>query len=261
MQLRKDVMNQLATAKLTDVTNAFDDASAGGASLAAAAKRAGMRVIHIAAVDRSGLTPAGTKADLPASADFLSQLQKSDVAEEGDPFPSSDGSVYVIKINGETPPKLKPLSEVRTAAVAAWTADAEKQSLNRMAMQLMAEAQASKSLSEIAAKVHASVQSTGALNRNAKPATLSAELVREVFEAPPGGVVSAPASNGEGLIIARVTGVLHPAASPYDPMYQQLAQSLGGGAQGDFDSTIAMAARDKLGVSINQKQVDSVTGS
>lgn len=260
-QLRKDVLNQLATAKLTDVTNAFDDASAGGASLADAAKRAGMRVVHIAAVDRSGLTPAGAKAELPASADFLSQLQKSDVGEEGDPFPSSDGSVYVIKINGVTPPKLKPLSEVRTAAVAGWTADAEQQSLTRMAMQLMAEAKASKSLSAIAAKLHTSVQSTGALTRSAKPATLSADLVREVFQAPPGGLVSAPTQNGDGLIIARVTGISHPEASPYDPMFQQLAGNLGGGAQGDFDATIAMAARDKLGVSVNQKQVESVTGS
>lgn len=260
-QLRKDVMNQLATAKLTDVTNAFDDASAGGASIADAAKRAGMRVIHIPAVDKSGLTPAGTKADLPAAADFLAQLQKSEVGEEGDPFPSSDGNVYVMKVNGVTPPKLKQLAEVRTAAVAAWTADAEKRRLAKIAVQLVAQAQANKSLAGVAAHLHASVQATEALSRSAKPAALSRELVHKLFEAPPGGVLSAPTADGDGLVIARVTGVFHPQAGPFDPMFQQFANNLGGEAAEDLDSTLATAARNKLGVSINQKQVDSVTGS
>ena len=260
-ELRKDVMTQLATSKLTDVTNAFDDASAGGASLADAAKRAGMRVVHIAAVDRSGLTPAGTRADLPSSADFVAQLQKSDVGEEGDPFPSSDGNVYVIKVNGVTPPKLKPLSEVRAQALAAWTADTQKQRLNAMATQLVTEGQTSKNLSAIAARLHANVQQTGALTHSAKVPGLSTDLVRKLFEAPPGGVVSAPGPNGDGLIVARVTGILHPEIPTNDSGFQQFAGNVNGESAEDYDTTMAAAARARLGVTINQKQVDNVTGS
>ena len=96
-------------------------------------------------------------ADLPTSPDFLAQLQKADVGEEGDPFPSSDGSVYVIKVNGVTPPKLKPLSSVRAEAAAAWSADVQRQRMAGLAKQLVAEASAAKNLSEIAARLHNTV--------------------------------------------------------------------------------------------------------
>lgn len=259
--LRKDVMTQLAQAKLTDVTNAFDDASAGGASLADAAKRAGMRVVHIPAVDANGSTPEGKKADLPTAADFLSQLRKSEVGEEGDPFPSSDGSVYVIRVNGTTPPKLKSLDEVRAQAVAAWTGDWEKHRLTDLAREFVAAANSAKGISAIAAKVHANVQSTGAVERPAVPPGLTRDFVAKLFDTPPAGVFSVPTSAADGIIIARVTGVAHPPASPLDFMYQRFARSVGADAANDFEDSLAMAARQRLGVTVNQRQVDHVTGA
>ncbi|HLY06843.1 MAG TPA: peptidyl-prolyl cis-trans isomerase [Rhizomicrobium sp.] len=259
--LRKDVMTQLAQAKLTDVTNAFDDASAGGASMADAAKRAGMRVVRIPAVDANGLTPEGKKADLPASADFLSQLKKSEVGEESDPFPSSDGNVYVVRVNGTTPPKLKPLSEVRTQAAAAWTNAWQKQRLADTAKELVAAAKSANSLSPVAAKAGTNVQSTGAIDRRTVPPALTKGFIAELFDAPPGGVISVATPAGDGVVIGRVTGISHPPATSFDFMYQRFATSLGGSAANDFEDSLAMAARQRLGVTINQQQVDRVTGA
>ena len=258
--LRKDVMTQLAQAKLTDVTNAFDDASAGGASLTNSAKRAGMRVIHIPAVDSKGLTPEGKKADLPTAADFVAQLKKSEVGEESDPFPSSDGSVYVIRVNGTTPPKLKPVAEVRAQATLAWTDSREKQRLIDTARQLVAAAKSANSLAPVAAKIHANVQSTGALDRRSVPQGLTSDFVAKLFNATPGSVISASTANGDGVIIARITGVAHPPASVGDFMYRRFANSVGGEAAADFEESLAMAARQRLGVTVNQQQVDRVTG-
>jgi len=257
-ELRKDVLTQLATAKLTDVTNAFDDASAGGATLAEAAHRAGMRVVHVAAVDKNGLTPDGTKADLPTTADFVEQLQKSEIGEEGDPFPSTDNNVYVIKVNGVTPPKLKPLSAVRQQAVTAWTADWESRQLAAMAKQLVREATEAKNLAGIAAKVHSIVQTTGALTRNGKVAGWPNQLVRNLFDAPPGKIVSAQSANG--LVIAQVTGISQPPDPMANPVYFQLSNTLSNEAADDIDSTFALAARAHLGVQVNQAQADRVTG-
>jgi peptidyl-prolyl cis-trans isomerase D len=256
--LRKDVMTQLATAKLTDVTNAFDDASAGGAALPDAAHRAGMRVIHIAAVDKNGLTPDGTKADLPTTADFQAQLQKSEIGEEGDPFPSTDNSVYVIKVNGVAPPKLRPLAAVRQQAVAAWTADWESRQLATMAKGMIEEAATAKSLTGIAVKVHSAVQHTGAVTRSVKIPGWPAKLVQDLFNSTPGKVVSAQTPNG--LVIAQATGVVQPPNPVQAPMFMQFANSLSNEAAEDIDTTLAMSARARLGVTINQPQVDRVTG-
>jgi peptidyl-prolyl cis-trans isomerase D len=257
-RLRKDVLNQLATAKLTDVTNAFDDASAGGANLAVAAHKAGMRIVHVAAVDKNGLTPDGIKADLPTTADFIGQLQKSEVGEEGDPFPSTDNNVYVIKVNGVTPPKLKPLAAVRQQAVAGWTADWERSRLAAMSKEFIQAAIAAKSLTAIATRVHSSVQSTGAISRNSKVAGLPPDLIRDLFDSPPGKFVSAQA--GGVLVVAQVTGVAQPPDPMANPIFFQLANSLSNAAADDVDQTFSMAARQHLGVTINQAQVDRITG-
>ncbi|HEY2444355.1 MAG TPA: SurA N-terminal domain-containing protein [Rhizomicrobium sp.] len=258
--LRKEVLNELATAKLTEVSNAFDDASAGGASLDQAAKRAGMRVVHLAAVDRKGLTSEGTKANLPVSPDFLAQLQKTEVGEEGDPFPSTDGNVYVIKVNGVTPPKLKPLSAVRAEAAAAWSADLQRQRMTALARLLAAQASTEKNLSSIASKLKVGVQSTGALGRDAASATLSPQLVRSLFDAAPGEVVSSPTADGSGIAIARVTAVQHPPDLAGNPYYQRFVENLSSEAGGDFDSSLATAVRAREGVTINQSQADRATG-
>lgn len=258
--LRKDVTNQLAQQKLTDVINAFDDASAGGASLAQAAKRVGMRLVHIPAVDAKGLAPDGKNADLPTAADFLAQLKKSEVGEESDPFPSSDGSVYVIRVNGTTPPKLKALTEVRAQATAQWQNDWERQRLSATATQFVAQATAAKNLAPVASKIHASVQSTGAVERRATPPGLTAAFVEKLFNAPPGSVISAPTASGDGVIIGRITGVAHPPTNVADFTYNRFATSIGDEAANDFDGSLAMAARQRLGVTVNQQQVDHVTG-
>ncbi|HEY3778013.1 MAG TPA: SurA N-terminal domain-containing protein [Rhizomicrobium sp.] len=258
-QLRKDVMNQLATAKLTDVTNAFDDASAGGATLAQAAKRAGMRLVHVPAVDASGHAPDGSKADLPATPDFTAQLQKSEIGEEGDPFPSTDGNVYVIKINGVTPPKLRPLADVRAQAVSAWTADWDRQRLSALAQQLVQQATTDKGLSKVAAKLNVSVQSSGALARNST-AALPAELVQRLFNTQPGQIVSAPEPNGDGVLIAQVTAVAQPPNPQESPAFLQFSRNISNEAADDLDTTFAIAARARLGVTINQAQVARITG-
>lgn len=257
-QLKKDVLTQLATAKLTDLTNAFDDASAGGATLAQAAQRAGLRVIHIPAVDKNGLAPDGTKANLPSTPDFVAQLQKSEVGEEGDPFPSSDNNVYVIKVNGVTPPKLKPLTAVRPQAVAAWTSDWESRQLAATAKQLVQEATQGNGLTTIAAKMHGVVQSTGALSRNSKVAGWPTALMRDVFDTAPGKIVSAQSANG--LVIAQVTGVSQPTDPTQNTLYFQLATTLSNEAADDVDTVFAQAARAHLGEQINQAQVDRLTG-
>ena len=128
-----------------------------------------------------------------------------------------------------------------------------------LAKQLVAAARAANSLAPVAAKVHATVQATGAVERNAEPAGLTRTLVSKLFDSPPGGVVSAPTADRDGVIVARVTGIAHPPAN-VDFTYQRFETSIGGQAATDFEQALAVAARQRLGVTINQQQVNRVTG-
>ena len=74
-----------------------------------------MKFGHLAAVDVTGLKPDGSKADVPADAEFLPALFKTEMGEDSDPFPTKPGDYFVVHVNGITPPKLKPMDQVRAA--------------------------------------------------------------------------------------------------------------------------------------------------
>ena len=52
--IRKALTQQVAANKLVDIANAFTDARSGGTDLMAAAKKSGMKLGHVAAVDPTG---------------------------------------------------------------------------------------------------------------------------------------------------------------------------------------------------------------
>jgi len=257
--LRKQAIEQLAGAKITDISNAFEDARAGGASFADAATRVGMHVTHIPQVDKNGLAPDGSKANLPASPEFQAQLSKSDVGVEGDPFPTTDGHAYAIRVNGVTPSKLKPLDSVRAQIVTAWTDDQREKQLAKLAAALAQKATVDHSLNAVAAQLHATVQQSGGLTRQSPSTTLPVELVQRIFAAPPGSAVTAPGAKGV-YYVARVTGVSHPELPAGNPMFQKFTGEIAEEAGQDVGYLLANAWRDKLGVTINQAQVDRLAG-
>ncbi|HXL99103.1 MAG TPA: SurA N-terminal domain-containing protein [Rhizomicrobium sp.] len=258
--ITKDLTARLAASKLDDVDSAYTDASSAGASLPEAAKKVGMRVVHVPAVDQSGLTPDGSKANVPADPEILDQIFKSEVDQDGDPFAVKDGHHYVLKIDSVTPKKLKPFAAVRSQALAMWLADAHQKALARKADALAAQASAQHSLAPVAKTLGATPKSSDALSRDTASGDLPAELVTRIYAVPPGKAVAGPAATGDGYIVALVTGVFHPPAPTANPEYQKFIQQVSTSAADDIGTSVAMAARGKLGVKINQKQVDQATG-
>ncbi|HZQ40775.1 MAG TPA: SurA N-terminal domain-containing protein, partial [Rhizomicrobium sp.] len=166
-QIKQQLALQLAGAKITDMVNAFEDARSGGADIATAAKKVGMRSGKIAAVDKSGLAPDGQKvADLPPDPEFLTTAFTQEVGEDNDPFPAKSGAYYDIKVDGQTPAKLKPLDQVKDAALAAWMADEKAKQVAAKAQTLTAEAQKEGSLAGIAKELKVPVLQSPSLSRD-----------------------------------------------------------------------------------------------
>jgi peptidyl-prolyl cis-trans isomerase D len=259
-EIRKNLQTQLAANKLVDIVNAYSDARGNGDDLAAAAKKAGMHVGHLAAVDSSGLKPDGTKSDAPADPEFLPAVFKADVGEDVDPFATKAGAYFTIHVNGVTPPKLKPLDQVRADAVAAWTAEQRGTLLAARAKALAAQAEKDKSLDGVAKDLKVSVQHSPALTRATNDTMFSVDLVTKLFNAPPGGVVWGAQGMAGNYIVARVTGIAHPRLNPADPAFRAGAARLSQTVAGDFSIAFANAARARQGVKVNQKLVQSVLG-
>ncbi|HEY1877699.1 MAG TPA: SurA N-terminal domain-containing protein, partial [Rhizomicrobium sp.] len=188
--IRKTLANELAANKLVDAVNAYTDARSGGSDLKEAAHKAGMRLGRLTAVDANGLKPDGSKADVPADPEFLPALFKTEMGEDSDPFPSKAGNYFVVHVNGITPPKLKPLDQVRARAIVDWTNEERARLLAAKAVALTAQAEKDKSLENVAKQMKVTVQHSPALTRQTNDTMFSATLVQRLFVAPPGGVVS-----------------------------------------------------------------------
>ena len=261
--IRKSVAAQLAQAKLGDIANAYTDANSGGLSVAEAGKKVGMKTGHLAAVDIHGLAPDGSKTPAADDPDFLKQIFAAEIGEDGDPFPVKSGKLYVLKVNGQTPPKLKPLDQVRVEAAAQWTAEQRQKKLVEKANALVAEANKQHNLDAAVAVAGTPVLKTGRLYRPSgtpqPDQSLPLPIIGAIFEAPPGTAVAGPGPNG-GYIVARVTGVLHRDLPVASLQFQQGAQQLSTQSAQDFDTLMANAARQSQTVKINQQNADRVTG-
>ena len=259
-QIRQKLALELAAAKVTDIVNAYEDARSGGADLVAAAKKVGMKSGRIPAVDKNGLSPGGEKvAEVPADPEFLSSAFSAEVGEDNDPFPAkASGAYYVVKVDGVTPAKLKPLDQVRAEALAGWTAQEKAKAVAKKAADLAAQAEKDGSLDAIAKELKVPVQKSPSLARNTSDTTFSSTLVAKLFEAAPGGVVEAPQGTGGNYIVARLTGIAHPPA-PTDSAFA-LRQQVSEQAAADFSISFANAARLRQGVKVNQKLLQQATG-
>ena len=258
--LRKQIASQLAAAKIGDLGNQYIDESSRGESLAQAAKKVGMHVGHVAAIDSSGNTPDGTKAQIPDDLELQQQMFKADVGEEGDPFVAKSGATYVVKVEGVRPPKLKPLDAVRAEALRSWQTEENAHRLEAKAKALAVEATSVKSLAPVASSVGSKVEHSSALRRplqgSNEKQSLPDALLTKIFSVPEGDAVYAPTEEGGSYIIARVTGVKHPPAALLDMRMKQFATQVGTQVGADIDQSVAAAAREREGVTVNQQNVD-----
>jgi peptidyl-prolyl cis-trans isomerase D len=260
-ELTKTLQTQLAAAKLVDAVNAYTDARSGGAEMKDAARKAGMKVSHLAGVDITGMGKDGAKADVPADPEFLPALFKGEVGEDTDPFATKLGGYYTIHVNGQTPPKLKPLDQVRVQALADWTAEQRGTLLAKRAQALALQAGKDKSLDGISKELKVPVQHSPALTRQTNDTMFSEAMVAKLFNAPAGGVEFGPQGASGNYIIARITGIAHPPLNPRDPGFQGGLMRFSQSVAGDFSIALANAARIRQTVKVNQKLVQSVTGA
>jgi peptidyl-prolyl cis-trans isomerase D len=259
-ELRKAIAQELALSKLTDISNAYTDAASGGLSLSDAAKKVGMHVARISAIDINGYAPDGSKTSAPDDPDFRKLVFRAEPGEEGDPQVLKSGT-YVIGVNGATPPKLKPLDQVRTLAVADWTNEQRAKLLRQKAQELTAMANRDRNIDGAAKTIGASVQESPALGHRSNDDVFSQSLVAALFQASPGQAVFGQKGKSGDWIVARLTGIFHPPLPENDMMYKASVEQISRDASTGITESFTASARGKQGVTYNDKNLQTVVGS
>lgn len=121
--LRKEVAQQLALDRLSEIGNSIEDEFAAGATLEEAAKTFGLPVIAYKAVTDSGITQAGTLAPRQANLQtILPDVFSLPLDNELEVLRLGEDGYYITRVDAVTPTRPQTLDEVVSDVTQSWRA-------------------------------------------------------------------------------------------------------------------------------------------
>ncbi len=246
----EDAVNRLAT-----IGNNADDGLAGGLSLAADAKKFGLKLMTVPAVDQQGLGPDGKKVELPVAPDDVVKtvfaMNEGDTSRVTD---TSNGAIFAVTVNKIMPPAVRPLSQVKDEVAADWRAEQQRDIAAKNATALAATVSPGEPLAKAAAAKGLSLLKAGPLVRTPLPGdAVPPELIARLFAAKPGAVVTVNDANG--AYTAQLKAIDTPTTVPPGAA-ASIAQQLADEARLDIAKQYAAGLRRDFPVSVNQAVLD-----
>lgn len=210
-EIRQNLALDEANRILLDVYEGYEDARAGGASMAEAAQGQRLEMVTVEAVDRTGRTPEGTiLTDLPMSEDLLRKAFESDVGVENSPLNIGSVGYLFYEVDEVTPARERTLDEVRDQVVADWVDQEASRRLGERAAEIEKQVADGTPLADIAAELELEVQTRRGLGRGDDDADLGQAGVQAAFGVAQGETAVVPSPDGEAQIVLRVTEVAQP---------------------------------------------------
>jgi peptidyl-prolyl cis-trans isomerase D len=261
-EVRADVEEQLRKDRAADamptLVNRIEDALAGGSTLEEAAARFKFTLTRLDAVDATGTRPDGGKvADLPDLAAILpiafdlAQGAHSPVTE------GADNNSFVVRVDGLTPSRVKPLAEVRDQVIAVWKTEQRAREAVDKATEIENQLKAGAGIEEVAKATGATLATTEPLTREpGRAPKLPADLIKALFTLAPGGV--AKGATADGQMVARLKEILpadpHAAAAPLTTVRDAAREGLAN----DLLEEFADALRTQYPVRINRDRIQAM---
>jgi peptidyl-prolyl cis-trans isomerase D len=181
----------------------FDDARQGGASLADAAKKAGVTTTTLGPVTARGLDKDGKPNPLLTDK-VLKAAFAMPAGQDGDLEDAGSGEYFAVRVDKVLPPALPSLADKRPELAKAYISEQLVTALKAKAQTLEAVARKDGNLTAAAAQVHAEVKHESGMQRlkAQQYQALGREFLENVFTAKPGEVFAAGGPNG--VYIARL---------------------------------------------------------
>ena len=175
---------EIAIERLADLANDLDDQLGGGAAFEDAARALDLPLLTIEAVDASGRDRAGEQPEgLPAEPNFLRTAFSTPVGEDSLLGELGDGGYFVLRVEGETPPAVRPFEEAKPLVLEAWRAERLDEAAKARADALAARLREGRTPASVAGGL--AVEQTGSFARtDSDPEIgLSGAVVEAVFAA------------------------------------------------------------------------------
>lgn len=248
------VRHEKAVDMLYATTNRIEDELAAGSTLEDLAKTVGVDLVTIPAVDSQGRSPDGAPvSNLPAIADLLQTAFTTEVAAEPLLKEGGEETYYLLRVDGVTPPALRPLDSVREAVAAGWRRAEQDVRAKAKAEALMKALDEGQAL-EKAAPAEATAQTGLPVTRLPTPQTLALtqDIRNAAFSVPAGKAALAPAADGDGYVVVRV-GEVAPGDPATDPaLFEEFKRGMDAQYSNDLLMSYQVFLSQKIGVTFNE---------
>ena len=253
-QLRQTAAGEL----MTDATEAYDKAITEGATLEAAAAKAGFRVVSIKNIMADG-NLATTGQPAPEFAEAPNVLKEAFAGGKGDtsdlaPIP---GDSYVaVRIDAIAVAAPPPFDSIRTELANEWVRRDVRARAEAKAKEVLAEAKKT-SLEAAAAKFKLPVAKQ---NQPLLRGQGGQELSQAVFGAKKGELVLAPTANGVEYTVVRVDEILKDDEKMVPDRLTQAETAVRASVQRDLIASLERVARDRAKAQLFTKMMGRALG-
>jgi peptidyl-prolyl cis-trans isomerase D len=259
--LKRDIALERARSEVRTLYDKLEDERGAGGTLADLAKKVGLPVQTIDAVDRSGRGPDGKPvSQLPDTANLFSAIFNAEVGTENDPVQLARGDGYLwFEVVSTTPSRERPLDEVRDRVIERWRNDQIAAKLKELAREVADKAKTA-TISEAAASVGAKPQFIVALRRDKTQGDFPATALDAVFQTPKDRVGTAQGASVTEWVVFRVTGVTVPTLDPNSADAKRLRDGLTNMLTEDIVAQYLANLQTQLGATINEAALNQVIG-
>jgi peptidyl-prolyl cis-trans isomerase D len=254
-KLEADLAHQEAVDRIYKVANKADDALAGGATLADAAEKFGLKTTTVEAVDLGGHDPQDKPVTLPVSAgDVLKLAFATNEGQTSRVTETPDGAIFAVHVDKIIPSQVKPLDEVKGKAIADWQAEKRREIVAKQAEELAAAVTPGTRLAAVANEKGLKATTSPPFTRHPEnDSAVPPPLVGKLFAAKPSDVVTA--SDATGSYVAQLDEVQRP-EDVSQTAAAGLSHELDTAQQADLAEEFTRALRARFPVEIHREALD-----
>ncbi|MCB1507964.1 MAG: SurA N-terminal domain-containing protein [Hyphomicrobiaceae bacterium] len=260
-EIRQNLALTQADEEIFSLSEAIEDARAGGETLAEIAARYSLTLESFDMISGDGKDAAGEDVSLPEAEGLLSKVFESDIGLENDYLSLGARGFLWFEVTDITLARPLELDEVRDQVIARWKEDAAERLLQERADAVLAEIREGATLEAAAEANGVEVQSLDGVTRETEEETLGTAFVAAVFEGPRDSTGQVETADGTARILFRVDNTVVPAFFMTSEDAENVAQNFAAALQDGLLTQMVGAIQDDLGVRINQGLVDRLTGA
>jgi peptidyl-prolyl cis-trans isomerase D len=258
-ELRNEIAAQKSSPEVKKLRDLIEDQRASGKTLAETAAAAKLDVRIIDNVDNTGHDKNGKNIDeLTVNLDLLKAAFASDVGVDNDTVATRDGGYVWFEINAIEPARQKTFDEVRPAVLEALRLELAQKALTEKGEDAANKLRLGRSIDEIAKSFNVEVKRATDIKRAPRP-EFTPNTIVQFFDAPPHGAGSVAVDSGR--LVFFVKDSVNPTFDPNSIESKTIAEQLKPALQNDLIEQYVGGLEKHLGVDINQKVLESLSGA